>query len=229
MKRRQFLIAAGSLCLARTAYALSNQPILFWFYTSEQEGIKHAPVSPSQFEIISADLPCHGTDVRSGEPAGLDGWRYRIDAGEDLLAPLIEKCRRKLDALNRPDAPVFVGGVSRGAWAAFQLSIADDRFDHVLGLSPVVDLMGLKEFEGCTKAPVSLAHHVDILAQRSTFLSIESRDDRVGTSRTVELVSAIANGRRDADSTLIVERGNKHEVSERAMTAARRWIEDHLA
>jgi predicted esterase len=232
MKRRDFLIGAGALCFIRKALASSERPVIFWFYTSEQMGLHNAPVDSSQFEIVSADLPCHGEDVRPGEPPELAGWRHRIDRGEDLLAPLINKCRYKLDGLIKSGAAnpskVFVGGVSRGAWAAFQLSVADARFKNVLGLSPVVDLMALTEFAGCTKAPPALSQRADLLAMRSIFLSIQSRDDRVGTTATVNLVSAIVDGKHDAEITLAIERGGQHTVSDGAIDAAKQWIERRL-
>src|SRR5262249_6612540 len=34
---------------------------------------------------VSLDLPCHGKDVKPKEPAGLDGWRYRVEHGDNIV------------------------------------------------------------------------------------------------------------------------------------------------
>src|SRR5690349_20587394 len=38
--------------------------------------------------VAGVDLPCHGPELRAGEPAGLDGWRFRADHGEDVVVDL---------------------------------------------------------------------------------------------------------------------------------------------
>lgn len=233
MNRRQLLAAPVALAVAQArAVAASRKPIFFWFYTSEAISLRTAPVSDFEFSVASVDLPCHGQDLRKGEPQELAGWRYRVDNGEDLLSAFIEKCRFKLDRLIEVGANpelVFAAGGSRGAFAAMQLSLADPRFTNIVGLAPVVDLMALREFDGCQKAPPPLADFADTLAKRSIFLSIAAQDTRVSTTKAVDLVTRIASGRRDADIELVVERGTEHEFSASSMRAARNWIDRKLA
>ena len=48
---------------------------------------------------VSIDLPAHGPQQQSGEPAGLDGWRYRVDHGEDFVGENNRRLAQVLDYL----------------------------------------------------------------------------------------------------------------------------------
>lgn len=191
------------------ALAVSANPVIFWFYGTETEGIQQCPVSDG-FDVVSFDLPCHGADCRSGEPGQLDGWRYRLERGEDLFGNLLKECQQKLGLRN-----AIIGGVSRGAFAAMQLSIKDPRFSRIVALSPVTDLLALDEFRGFEGDPIPL--NVTELSRRKMFVSIEAHDSRVSTDSTIALVQA-------TNSTFFLEDGSEHTVTSRMKDRARRWI-----
>ena len=48
---------------------------------------------------VVIDPPCHGEDVRAGEPPQLDGWRHRIEHEDDFISAFNAKARSVLDVL----------------------------------------------------------------------------------------------------------------------------------
>ncbi|OKO69290.1 hypothetical protein AC629_41380 [Bradyrhizobium sp. NAS80.1] len=202
------------------AIAATSKPVVFWFYGSVADSIKDCPFPADQFQIHSVDIPCHGADVRPGEPAGLEGWRYRLDRHEALLNQFLQKCSATLDTIAAPTA--IVGGVSRGAFAAMHLSARDPRFQRIVALSPVTDLRKLTEFNGYTGDVLPL--DVDALSKRRLLIAMQSQDDRVSTSSAINLVSRIADGKRPADVRLLIEPGDQHTVTEVARSEAVRWV-----
>jgi dipeptidyl aminopeptidase/acylaminoacyl peptidase len=212
LDRRSFMQAAIA------SLAQKQKPVIFWFYSTEQEGIKQCPVSEG-FEVVSFDLPCHGSDRRTGEPSELNGWRYRLQRGENLFEQLFKQCSQRLDQLG---GRAIVGGVSRGAFAALHLSINDHRFYAIAALSPVTDLRYLKEFEGY-EADMPL--NPNELAKRSLFVSIEAHDDRVSTASCLELVRSIQKI-PNSDVTLFMQSGDNHTVTQDMKILAEHWIEE---
>ncbi|GAA0029520.1 alpha/beta hydrolase family protein [Bradyrhizobium ottawaense] len=228
--RRTFLGGIAASLLATPSMADRSRAVIFWFYTSEAMGISDCPVSGRQFVVASIDLPCHGSDIRPGEPPELNGWRHRLERNEDLFAAFTSKSIAKLDQLlaggEVDPQRVFVGGVSRGAFAAFHLALKESRFKLAVGLSPVVDLADLSEFEGFSGDTDALRRHAGALGEISTFLSIQSHDERVLTRSTIALADEmIRTHPRRVDVTLHVEAGSGHTVTPQMRDAAKGWIE----
>jgi dienelactone hydrolase len=75
------------------------------------------------------DLPCHGPEQRPGEPAGLDGWRFRADKGEDVVFDLIKRSREALDHLIKEGYTdpnrVAAAGTSRGGSMALHFGASE--------------------------------------------------------------------------------------------------------
>ena len=94
--------------------------------------------------LDSLDLPCHGEDIREGEPEQLKGWRARADKGIDFVAEFTPKASSVLDHLVKEGyadpARVAACGTSRGGFMALRFAAA--------GFSPVTDLTALSEFSG---------------------------------------------------------------------------------
>jgi dienelactone hydrolase len=141
---------------------------------------------------VTVDIPCHGNDRRSGEPDGLPGWAHRIKAGQDLISPFTKRCTEVLDFLvaegYTDPKQVAACGTSRGGFCALHLAAAEPRVRAVTCISPVTDLLVLREFAGLkpqqfeTLNVVSLA---DKLAGRAIWLSIGNHDERVGTDECI--------------------------------------------
>lgn len=227
--RRTFLGSVAASLVASSSMADRSRAVIFWFYTTAAMGISDCPLSGSQFVVASADLPCHGSDIRPGEPPELKGWRHRLERNEDLFAAFTSKCVAKLDQLlaagEADPEQVFVGGVSRGAFAAFHLALREHRFKSAVGLSPVVDLADLSEFEGYAGDTRALRQQADRLGEISTFLSIQSHDERVRTRSTIALADEIIRTHpQPVDVTLRVEAGSGHTVTSQMRGAARGWI-----
>ena len=229
--RRAFLLLLASAGVVTRSIAASKRPVIFWFHTTEIEGSRRAPVSALEFEVLSADIPCHGGDSRPGEPSGLDGWRYRLERNEDLFGGFIATCRTKLDRHietgNVDPSRIFVGGVSRGAYAAMMLSLADVRFHHVVGIAPLLTLNALTEFSGFT-TPTPILGGASVLSRRSIFMTIEEGDKRVGAQHVVDLASAIQSINKDADIQTILLPGSEHTVTEAMTSRAAQWIADRV-
>ncbi len=222
-------------------------PTLFVFAGGIETSLTH-PIYSQACEILKArgalcvslDLPCHGKDIRSGEPEGLKGWRHRVDQGEDLMKDLLAGASAVLDqlianGLTDPDR-VLASGTSRGGYAAMQLAAHDHRVGAVAAFAPVTDLRALSEFEGLegnpSAQPLGLIEYADELAGRNLWLIIGDRDDRVGTQHTVDL--ALEVSRRSAQKTLTtrvelhLEPTEGHQVPEGAYQRAAKWLLDQV-
>ena len=187
---------------------------------------------------VSLDLPCHGKDIRPGEPEGLKGWRHRVDQGEDPMEDLVARASSVLDSLIAEGLSdpkhVLASGTSRGGYAAMQLAAHDQRVGSVAAFAPVTDLRALSEFDGFKKGalarPLGLIEYADKLAGRNLWLIIGDRDNRVSTQHTVDL--ALEVSRRSAQKALTtrvelhLEPTEGHQVPEGAYQRAAKWLLD---
>lgn len=195
-----------------------------------------ALLHPQGWNVIALDLPCHGADQRDGEPAQLDGWRYRVEHGENILTDW----RRRVDdvlahlvqaGIAQPDR--FVAeGTSRGGYMACQAAAGNPAIRAVAAYSPVTDLRGLSEFDGMADdaltAQLSLVNAAGDLADRPVWIMIGSQDTRVGTDHAIEFarrIAAVADERKvDAKATLHVMPTKGHSSSNEWHNEAAEWI-----
>lgn len=185
---------------------LSPVPVVFNFsMTLEQALMQKAYcgvvnlLSRREFIGVSLDLPCHGEDRRPEEPEGLDGWRTRIDAGENLVREFNCRASDVLDWLiskgYTEPGRVAACGTSRGGFLAMHFAAHDARVGCAVAFSPVTDLAALSEFEGATEnemvKSLALANHVRELARRKIWMCIGNNDLRVGTDRVIALLREV--------------------------------------
>jgi len=143
--------------------------------------------------LVSVDLPCHGAEVRKGEPAGIAGWRTRLVAGEDVMADLAARLRKVLDHVIKTGMAdperIAALGTSRGGFSALHFAATEPRVKSVMAFAPVADLANLREFKGAEDHPmvkkVALNHLADALAGRAVWVVIGDRDDRVNTDSII--------------------------------------------
>lgn len=190
------------------------------------------------YVAVVLDAPAHGDDARPGEPKELAAWSARVDAGEDFVAPFVERARKVLDALVRDGLidprRLAVAGTSRGGFLAFHLAAAEPRFRCVGGIAPVTDLRQLREFKACVHPERAAALGVDRLAPRlagrPAWISIGNRDERVGTDAAIACSRAlVAAGGENAPVELRVHSraGHRSTVRDHELLAA--WVEAQLA
>lgn len=137
---------------------------------------------------VTLDPPCHGRDAKEAEPAALSGWAHRVKNGQDLMLPFVTRCREVLDWLvaehYTDPARVAAGGTSRGGLCALHFTAAEPRVKAVVCISPVTNLLVLREFEGVEPqqtARFDASSLADRLAGRAIWISIGNHDERVGT------------------------------------------------
>lgn len=133
------------------------------------------------FDVMSLDLPCHGSDTENIHP--LDCWRRRIESGD---AEIFNRfCDRLSAAISARRAQrVSIVGQSRGAYVGVICAARDKRIASLALWMPVTDLNRLAEFSGFAVSDVLPDPHVP------TYIRIGIADDRVGTD------AAIAFGQR---------------------------------
>ncbi len=153
---------------------------------------------------VVIDPPCHGEDVRPGEPAQLQGWRHRLEHDDEFVAAFNAKVRDVLDALVKDKVTdperVAACGISRGAFLAFHLAAAEPRIKAVAGISPVTNLLALREFADTSQRKkfeqLDVRRLAPKLAGRAVWLSIGNNDTRVNTDDAIaftrEVVRATA-------------------------------------
>jgi dienelactone hydrolase len=143
--------------------------------------------------VVALDPPCHGTDQLAGEPPQLQGWRHRLEKGDPLIPAFTRKASQVLDHLvlekyTDPDR-VAAYGISRGGFLAYHFAAADRRIRAVAGLSPVTNLLSVREFAGMEKhagaQALTLTNHAAKLAGRPVWVSIGNHDERVNTDDAI--------------------------------------------
>lgn len=197
-------------------------------------------VARQGFLCVSVDVPCHGEDVLSGEPSGLDGWRYRLERGDDLVTAFAAKVSAALDYLiaegyTDPER-ISACGTSRGGFIALHLAAAEPRVKQVIAFAPVTDLPVVREFNALKDHELTnslkLARHADRLADRGIWLCIGNNDERVDTDEAIAftraVVKAAAAAGRTADVELHVMTSPGHTIHKTAHPEAAAWLLAHV-
>jgi dienelactone hydrolase len=190
---------------------------------------------------VSIDLPCHGQEQREGEPAALNGWRYRCEHGSDFVAELTTRLGRVLDHLIAKGwtdpARIAACGTSRGGYSALQFAAADERVKCVAAFAPLTELAAIREFKGAEHLPLvqKLAIHerAGDLAGRGVWLVIGDRDERVGTDHTIRLARRISaeslRQKRDGRVELhVYAEPRGHSTPAGSAERAAEWIQGQL-
>jgi dienelactone hydrolase len=181
---------------------------------------------------VTVDLPCHGRDHRPSEPENLSGWAHRVSAGQDLAGPFVERCADVLDYLvehgytdrNR----VAACGTSRGGFCALHFAAGDRRIRTVVCVSPVTNLLALREFIGVDKVQVQ-RFNVDALAEKlankSIWISIGDDDQRVSTADCIATVAKLKSAAANPQSIELVVKPTKgHEPIKNAYSLAAEFV-----
>lgn len=190
---------------------------------------------------VSVDLPCHGKEVRSGEPAGIDGWRFRGEKGEDFVAEATGRFSQVLDdliekKLTDPEK-VAACGTSRGGYIAVQFAAADPRVKASAAFAPVTDLTALREFTSTEKKDffqkLSLHDQAEKLAGRAIWLIIGDRDDRVSTDAAITFCRAVTAASLKQQKPalvdlLVISEPQGHTTPKGAAEGAATWIAAQL-
>jgi len=168
---------------------------------------------------VSLDVPCHGTDAKTGEEANtLNCWRIRLEKGDALLPEYLAKASAVLDYLIMQGftdpQKVAASGTSRGGFIALHFAAADPRVRCVAAFAPVTNLLVLREFAGLEGDSVTvrkikalaLVNSAQKLAGRSIWVCIGNYDRRVGTDE------AIAFSRRVVEASVAQNRPANVEV-----------------
>jgi dienelactone hydrolase len=202
-----------------------------------------AILAPQGWLSIVIEPPCHGEDARPGEPAQLEGWRARLEHDEEFIPAFAAKCRAILDELIQQkitDADrVAVCGTSRGGFLAYHLAAADPRVKAAAGISPVTNLLALREFASTSHR--QQAEQLDVrrlapkLSGRAVWLSIGNNDTRVNTDDAIaftrEVVRASANPEKpDAviPVELLVAPTPGHSKIDQAHVLLAAWLIKHV-
>ncbi len=193
-------------------------------------------LAPRGFVSVVIDAPGHGEDHRPGEPAELAAWNWRVDQGQDLIGGFVARARDVLDHLIRekitdPDK-VAACGTSRGGFLAFQLAAHEPRIRCVGGISPVTDLLALREFNATTNRAaaeaLALSNLASRLASRPAWICIGNNDTRVSTAAAIAfsraLVASAPPDRDIAPVELLVHAGPGHRSTVQDHQRLAAWL-----
>ena len=173
----------------------SPGPTFFVFATSIEEMARERIYTTTGRKLagqgwlyVTLDPPCHGIDQKKGEPRTLSGWAHRVKKGQDLMKPFVSRCRDVLDWLvakgYTDPKRVAVGGTSRGGLCALHFMAAEPRVKAMVGISPVTNVLALREFSGVKRTQVKKCNAAGLanqLAGRAIWISIGNDDKRVST------------------------------------------------
>jgi dienelactone hydrolase len=183
---------------------------------------------------VALDLPCHGLDKRHDEPFGLEGWRYRIDHNEPVIAEFTDRVSDVLSCLideGYTDCEkVAVCGTSRGGFLAAHVAAADSRIKCVAMFAPVVDIAMLQEFKNFKPRDVipsaALVNVNDKLVGRDIWIVIGDQDTRVDTDSVIAFARAVSrvSGEKSRIELHVMPEPRGHTVPERSAQHAAAWI-----
>ena len=192
---------------------------------------------------VILEPPCHGEDIREGEPSQLQGWRHRLENQEEFVKAFVLRASKVLDHLIQeeitdPDR-VAVCGTSRGGFLAFHLAAADPRLKAAAGISPVTRLMALDEFSKTGLRPhaekLDVANLAAKLANRPLWLSIGNHDLRVNTDDAIKFTRQVVLASVQSDKPaavipieLIVAPTAGHSQIDHAHEKLAQWLIDHV-
>lgn len=192
------------------------------------------------YVCLSIDLPGHGAQQRADERRGLEGWRDRVDRGEDFVAANNARLLAVVDhlvATGVADAKrIAACGTSRGGFMAMQYAAADARVRCVAAFAPVTDLIALREFAGAEADPLvanlALRGRAADLAARPLWVIIGDRDARVDTDAAIVFVravtaAALAAGADPHAEIHVLPEPKGHTTPAGAPAAAAAWIAAH--
>jgi len=214
--------------------AVKRRPTLFVFSGARQDTMNPSLeynevgriLAKKGWLIVSMDLPSHGED--GGQ--GLDGWRVRMLAGENLAGRYCEKVKSVAAALIAADRSMadqlYTAGTSRGGWIAGHVALhqAYPVFKGAALFSPVTKLGYLTEFNGFDVPNISDLHEYGHwLAEKPIRIWQGPDDTRVGTVNSVSLIQAAGT----PPGTLIrldIKPAVGHNTPEGAHVEAAEWL-----
>jgi dienelactone hydrolase len=162
---------------------------------------------------VALDLPCHGADQRDKEPAGLSGWRARLEKGENFVPGYLAKCSAVLDYLVKEGytdpRKVVASGTSRGGFIAFHFAAVEPRVRCVAAFAPLTDLLAIREFAGMENPTaarsLAAANIAPKLVGRHLWVCIGNHDDRVSTDATIAFTRKVVAASPVGDKAIPVE------------------------
>lgn len=218
-------------------------PTLFNFATTPEATLKPpaygkigALLAKDGWLHVALDVPCHGADRKDGEPAELNGWRKRLEQGDDLTGTFARKASAVLDHLIKEGYAdpqrIAVCGTSRGGFMALHWAAAEPRVGAVVAFAPVTDLPTLREFHGLEKHAgtngQALIGRASKLAGRPIWVCIGNNDERVGTDHLIaftrKVVAESLAQKKPAAVELRVTATLGHRIHDTAHEEAALWI-----
>jgi dienelactone hydrolase len=216
---------------------------LFVFATGAQETLEAVVYSRAGRILakdgwlsVSVDIACHGNDARDGEPGGIEGWRRRLDNGEEWLPAFAKRSSSVLDYLIKEGYTdpqrVAACGTSRGGFSALHFAAAEARVKAVAGFAPVTNLLALREFAGtkheAAANALAAATLAPKLADRAVWVCIGAHDERVSTDDCVaftrKVVAAAVAAQKKHNVELHVMPSPGHTIHETAHEEVAAWL-----
>ena len=175
--------------------------------THEMYGSSPRILHARGWNVVALDLPCHGADHREGERQQLEGWRDRVEKGENIVTDWQRRVNDVLDHLIASGAAdperIYAEGTSRGGYMACQTAAANPKIRAVAAYAPVTELPALREFEGLDADPftrqLDLQNSAAALCNRPLWIIIGNADDRVGTDRAIAFARRVAAAAQQQD------------------------------
>ena len=184
---------------------------------------------------VLVDGPCEGKELRPGEPGGLDGWRYRLDHGDNFVPEVNSRVSALLDYLiaqgyTDPER-IVACGISRGGFLAMHFTISEPRVTCTAVYCPVVNLGTLQLwFKGAEHNPavrsVDLMEHAAKLAGRPLWIVLGDQDRPIDTDYVIAFARKVSrsSGQNSQIELHVIAEPGGHTTPEGSDEKSAAWI-----
>jgi len=190
------------------------------------------------FIYVSLDLPCHGLERRDNEMQGLDGWRYRIEHGENFIPEFNARLNKMLDYLIKEGysdpEKIALLGISRGGFLAMHFISNESRVKCTVAIAPVVDLGTLREFKGLEQnsmvTSIALSNYAGKLSGKAILITIGDQDARVDTDKVIAFARSVsqASGKESHIELRVMPEPRGHYSSWEEVEQSAVWLTKEL-
>lgn len=180
-----------------------EKPAVFYFALSAKDSLCLDPFNQYPLDLMEQDvrifsmtLPGHENDLPKEK--AIEFWAKQIAKGRCPLTHFFDEAKTAYTELKKfiPEGQCAFAGLSRGGFVALHLAAMIPEVKVITAFAPLIDLSCAQEFDTMNSPLIdtlNLDQKLDKLVDKTIKIFIGNRDVRVGTEKSFQLITALAN------------------------------------